>query len=86
MHPALIVFIVITIISIVALVAYFLIKRKVYNADINGEVSLINDTLEFIDLTNTNPNNFSRSEVENFEKLTPNERKSRLEDLRKKNK
>lgn len=81
MHPVLILFIIVLILSIVAIISYFIYKKISYETTKKKDSSLVNDTIEFLELYS--PDSFTDPVVRNFEKLTPNERKSRLEELRK---
>ena len=81
MHPVLILFIIVLILSIVAIISYFIYKKISYETTKKKDSSLVNDTIEFLELYS--PDRFTDPVVRNFEKLTPNERKSRLEELRK---
>ncbi len=78
MHPALIFFIILIVLTVVIAIGYFGYKHF----HISEECSLLGDTLEFLELYN--PASFDDKEIKIFEKMTPNERKQKLEDLRKK--
>jgi predicted negative regulator of RcsB-dependent stress response len=81
MHPALIFFIVFMVLAIIIIAGFFGYKYFQYKGKLVAEQSLLGDTLEFLELYK--PQSFDDPQIKNFEKMTANERKQVLENLKK---